>query len=118
MTRRLLFICTANSHRSPTAEALFHFSHKYETRSAGVSPLANQPVTRELLEWADVIFVMDEQIDKHRTILLHRFPDVKHLENKIEVLDVPDIYVLGDPELVTLLQRKLRRFLPDLDDDF
>jgi predicted protein tyrosine phosphatase len=114
MTTHLLFVCTANSCRSPTAEALYSSSRKYEARSAGVSPFANRPVTRDLLEWADIIFVMDERTDKHRTILLERFSNISGLERKIRVLDVPDVYEYGDPELVSVLQQKLRQLLPDL----
>jgi predicted protein tyrosine phosphatase len=115
MKRRILFICTANQNRSPTAESLFARSQRYEARSAGVSPLAVHPVTRELVEWADLIFVMDERSDRHRTQLLERFPDVEGLAEKIVVLNIPDVYERDSPELIALLRRKLREWLPDLD---
>ncbi len=115
MKRRLLFICTANQHRSPTAESLLARSQRYEARSAGVSPLALRPVTRELIEWADLIFVMDERYDRHRTQLLERFSDVEGLAKKIIVLNIPDVYERDSPELIALLRRKLREWLPDLD---
>jgi predicted protein tyrosine phosphatase len=115
MKRRLLFICTANQNRSPTAEALFARSQRYEARSAGVSPLATRPVTRDLIEWADLIFVMDERYDRHRTQLLERFPDVEGLAEKIIVLDIPDLYERDSPELIALLRRRLQPWVPDLD---
>jgi predicted protein tyrosine phosphatase len=112
---RLLFICTANIHRSPTAEHLFTSSRNYVAASAGVSPLATRPVTAQLLEWADLVLVMDEETDKQRTVLLRQFPEVECLAEKIEVLDIPDVYRYGDPELVKVLLHKLSRLLPELD---
>ena len=45
---KLLFICSQNLHRSPTAEEVFR--GRFETRSAGLYNEA--PVTAEQLEWA------------------------------------------------------------------
>jgi len=115
MKRRVLFICTANQNRSPTAEALLARSQRYEARSAGISPLATRPVTRDLLEWADLIFVMDERYDRHRTQLLELFPEVEGLAEKIIVLNIPDIYERDSPELIALLRQRLQHWLPDLD---
>lgn len=115
MKKKILFVCTSNQHRSPTAQSLLARHPHYEARSAGISPLSAQVVTRELLEWADLIFVMDEQFDHHRRYLLERFPDLPGLADKIIVLGIPDIYQRDDPELVRRLREKLARYLPDLD---
>lgn len=115
MKKKILFVCTSNQHRSPTAQSLLARHPHYEARSAGISPLSAQVVTRELLEWADLIFVMDEQFDHHRRHLLERFPDLPGLADKIIVLGIPDIYQRDDPELVRRLREKLARYLPDLD---
>jgi protein-tyrosine phosphatase len=115
MKTRLLFICTLNRHRSATAEALFQRSEKYQARSAGLSPLSAQEVNAELLEWADLVFVMDERIDRHRSELLTRFPAMEQLKEKVIVLGVPDIYDRDSPELIMLLRQRLRLWLPDLD---
>ncbi|HSB12298.1 MAG TPA: hypothetical protein VLM38_22615, partial [Blastocatellia bacterium] len=56
---KVLFICNANRLRSPTAEAIFSGYTGVETRSAGVGREATVPVNIELLEWADLIFVME-----------------------------------------------------------
>jgi predicted protein tyrosine phosphatase len=58
--KRVLFICTQNRLRSPTAEHLFANRPGHEVRSTGVDTAATTPVSAELLEWADVIFVMEE----------------------------------------------------------
>ncbi|MHA0033918.1 arsenate reductase/protein-tyrosine-phosphatase family protein [Deinococcus sp. PESE-13] len=56
MTRplRIIFICTQNKLRSPTAEALFRDTHGWEAVSAGTDRNAETVLSRDLLEWADV----------------------------------------------------------------
>jgi predicted protein tyrosine phosphatase len=105
---RILFVCTANVDRSPTAEDLYRQDERYEVRSAGVAPFATQRVTRDLLLWADRVFVMNEREDQHRTLLKIRFPDV---DRPVVDLDVEDRWHRGDPELVALLLRRLRPHL-------
>ena len=102
---RILFVCTANIDRSRTAEDLYARDVRYEVRSAGVAPFAAVPLTRELLLWADRVFVLNESEDQHRTIIRIRFPDV---DRPIVDLDVEDRWRRGHPELVDLLQRRLR----------
>jgi predicted protein tyrosine phosphatase len=106
--QRILFICTANVDRSRTAEDLYANDPRYEVRSAGVAPFATVQATRDLLLWADRIFVMNESEDQHRTILRIRFPDV---DRPIVDLDVEDRWRRGHPELVSLLRRRLRPHL-------
>jgi predicted protein tyrosine phosphatase len=77
-------------------------------RSAGTSPWATTPVTRELLRWADLVFVMSEKDDGHRTLLRMRFPDVKC---EVKDLDVEDRWPRGHPELVKRLLKKLQPHL-------
>jgi protein-tyrosine phosphatase len=101
---RILFICTANVDRSRTAEDLYRADPRYEVLSAGVASFATQPVTRDLLLWADRVFVMCERQDRHRTLLKMRFPEV---DRPIVDLDVEDRWVRGDPQLVRRLLRKL-----------
>jgi predicted protein tyrosine phosphatase len=77
-------------------------------RSAGVAPFATVVLTRDLLLWADRVFVMNEREDQHRTMIRIRFPDV---DRPIVDLDVEDRWVRGDPELVALVLRRLRPHL-------
>jgi predicted protein tyrosine phosphatase len=97
---RILFICTANIDRSRTAEDLYRDDPRYEVRSAGTAPFASHQVTRELVQWADRIFVMSEREDSHATLLRMRFPDVRR---PTVDLDVPDRWARGDPELVRII---------------
>ena len=105
---RILFVCTANVDRSRTAEDLYRHDDRYEVRSAGVAPFATVVVTRDLLLWADRVFVMNEREDQHRTLIRIRFPDV---DRPVVDLDVEDRWHRGAPELVKLLTRRLRPLL-------
>jgi protein-tyrosine phosphatase len=104
----VLFVCTANVDRSRTAEDLYRNDPRYEVRSAGVAPFATVPVTRDLLLWADRVFVMSEREDQHRTLIRIRFPDV---DRPTVDLDVSDRWPRGHAELVALLLRRLRPHL-------
>ncbi len=108
LPERILFVCTANVDRSPTAQELYQDDERYEVRSAGVAPFATEPLTRDLLLWADRVFVMNEREDQHRTLIRIRFPDV---DRPLVDLDVEDRWRRGDPELVGLLLRRLRPHL-------
>jgi predicted protein tyrosine phosphatase len=104
----ILFICTANIDRSRTAEDLYRGDPRYEVRSAGTAPFATTPVTRELMQWADRVFVMCEREDRHQTHLKLRFPE---MDRPIVDLDVEDRWTRGHPELVRRVLRSLRRHL-------
>lgn len=97
----MVFVCAQNKLRSPTAEAVFRDSPEWEVASAGTNRDAETPLSRDLLEWADVAVCMEE---RHRDILRQRFraalPD-----DRILTLGIPDDYEYMDPELVKLLQR-------------
>jgi predicted protein tyrosine phosphatase len=57
---RVLFICSQNRLRSPTAEQIFASWEGIEVASAGLADEAQKPVTPELLAWAHLIFVMEK----------------------------------------------------------
>lgn len=107
MTRHVLFICSQNRLRSPTAEQVFADWPGIETTSAGLKPDADVPVSPELLQWADLIVVMERA---HRSRLASRFQ--RWLGGKrIVCLDIPDDYAFMAPALVELLERKVAPFL-------
>ena len=66
----VLFVCSANRLRSPTAEQIFSTWPGIETDSAGISNGASVPLSSEQVEWADIIFVMEKT---HRTKLNRKF---------------------------------------------
>jgi predicted protein tyrosine phosphatase len=106
--KRVLFICGQNRLRSPTAEQVFASWPGVETLSAGLDNDAENPVTPELIEWADLIFVMEK---KHRSKLSSKFrPYLKTA--RVVCLDIADEYAFMEPALVELLQARVPRFLP------
>ena len=105
---RILFICTANIDRSRTAEDLYREDPRYEVQSAGVAPYATTPVDRDLLRWADRVFVMCEREDRHQTLLKLRFPEV---DRPVVDLDIEDRWMRGEAELVRRILKALRPHL-------
>lgn len=97
--KRVLFLCSRNRLRSPTAERVFGGRSDLEVASPGLAPDADEPVTAELLEWAELIFVMEKS---HSARLQRRFK--AHLRHaRVVCLDIPDDYAFMDPVLVQLL---------------
>ncbi len=68
--KKILFVCSQNRLRSPTAEQVFASRPDMEVDSAGTNHDADTPLTAELVEWADMIFVMERT---HRNKLQKRF---------------------------------------------
>jgi predicted protein tyrosine phosphatase len=101
MKTKILFICAMNVNRSSTAERVF--MSEYFTRSAGIYNA--KPVTKEQLEWADVVIVMEEDHRKEVGLL---YPDI-YLKKKIIVLDIPDQYRYMQPELIKILEQKMKK---------
>jgi predicted protein tyrosine phosphatase len=106
--KRALFICSQNRLRSPTAEQVFSTWPGVESSSAGLNHDAENRVTPELLEWADIIFVMEKA---HRNKLSAQFkPYLKRA--RLVCLDIPDNYQFMEPALVELLLARVPKFFP------
>ena len=110
MTReKLLFLCSRNQWRSPTAEKLFKGHPHYDARSAGTENGARIKVTACHLGWADLIFCMER---KHADRIREKFPD-ECAGKTIIVLRVPDDFPAMDhPDLIELLRSLLPAHLP------
>lgn len=106
--KKILFVCSANKQRSKTADD--YFSAKYPSLrfdSAGTNLKVCQkegtnPMTEELAEWADVIYVMEKRhkdlINKHTS---------ENYARKIHVLHIPDRFKYYQKELIDILENKL-----------
>ena len=106
--KNVLFVCSQNRLRSPTAEQVFASHPAINVASAGTNNDAENPLTPELVRWADIIFVMEKA---HRNKLQKRFKsDLK--EARVICLDIPDEYEFIDEGLVRLLKLKVGRYLP------
>ena len=101
MVERVLFVCSGNIHRSPTAANMFKDRKGFKVKSAGTSVGIRNSVSAELVGWADTIFVMEEE---HRERIVQQFPEAA---SKISVLDIEDNYYRDDPRLRAILKEKL-----------
>jgi predicted protein tyrosine phosphatase len=106
----ILFVCSRNQWRSPTAEQVWSKRSGLVVRSAGTSPKARHTVTTGDLKWADVVFVMEA---KHQQILQAEFRQFVR-DKRIEVLNIPDEYKFMAPELVAMLDIEADQFLESL----
>ena len=106
MKKHILFVCSANLDRSPLAESLFDGSEEYEAKSCGTFPHAQIPVSKEAIEWADIIFCMK---DEHKRYLIDNFRGV--FDKEVIVLNVDNEFARNDPRLEEVLRRKLSRWL-------
>ena len=102
--RTVLFICRWNRCRSATAERIFAKRPDLDVRSAGTSSDALVQVNQRMLDWADTIFIMEPE---HRRALEAMFPGHPALERLI-CLDIPDDYLFLQPELVELLEARVK----------
>ncbi len=105
--QKILFVCSQNKLRSPTAEQVFSEMPGLDALSAGTNNDAVTPLTSELVEWADKIFVME---NTHRQKLQKRFRSSLN-GKKIICLGIPDDFSYMDPELIAILKKKIPPFL-------
>lgn len=105
--RNILFVCSRNQWRSPTAEQVWRKHPLLSVRSGGTSPNARHKVSVEDIRWADVILVMEE---KHKSRLVAEF--ARLLEGKpVHVLDIADDYKYMDSELIEQLEQSVTALL-------
>jgi len=106
---KILFVCSANVDRSPTAERIYKNHPGLEVKSAGTGWYAQQPVTADLLNWADIILCMEE---KHKQYIMEDFGDF--ISGKIiDYLDVEDVYRCMDPKLIEIIKVKVDVWLSE-----
>ena len=104
---RILFVCSENRLRSPTAAAVFSELDGVDAISAGTNKDCECPVSGDLIEWADVVLVME---NSHRNKISRRFRDLLR-DKKLAVLDIPDIFEFMDPMLIALLKARVPRYV-------
>ncbi len=103
----LLFVCSQNKLRSPTAEAVFSDLSGFDVRSAGLNNDAEIPLGVEDVVWADCIFVMEQT---HKKKLRKRFNE--HLtKQRLICLGIPDDYEYMDPELIGIFKQNVPQFI-------
>ncbi|UCD96481.1 MAG: phosphotyrosine protein phosphatase [Candidatus Bathyarchaeota archaeon] len=101
---KILFVCTGNRDRSPTAQELVKDAG-IEARSAGTSETAPVQLSKSLIDWADKVIVMEP---RHQEAVLKIAPKAR---KKVACLNIPDEFCYNQPELRTLLGKKLHPHL-------
>lgn len=96
----VLFVCSRNKWRSRTAETIFKDNQDHEFRSAGTENDARIKVNEKLINWADLIFVMEK---RHKQRLQDKFQQLLN-NKKIVILEIEDNYRYMDEELIEILK--------------
>ena len=60
----ILFVCSRNIWRSPTAETVYKNRQDHKVKSAGTEPFAKVRVSAKDILWADIIFAMEKNKKK------------------------------------------------------
>jgi protein-tyrosine phosphatase len=115
----ILFVCSKNLSRSPTAEMIYKDHSGLNVKSAGTesSTGAEQfegseqstaiELTAENINWSDLIFAMEE---KHKQTMIEKFPfEIK--QKKIIVLGIQDKYKFMDDELIEEIKIKVNKYI-------
>ncbi len=95
----VMFVCSRNQWRSPTAEKLYEKDDRLHVRSRGTARNAIQTITANDIKWSELILVMEA---KHRKRILASFPNESRFK-PIHVLDIPDDYRFMELDLVRLI---------------
>jgi predicted protein tyrosine phosphatase len=97
--KRALFVCSGGMLRSATAAQWAASTLHWNTRNCGTLDCALPPPHANLIEWAQVIYCMEQC---HQDALVEQFPWAL---DKMEVLDIPDRFVYRHPELIEWLEK-------------
>ncbi len=100
--KRVLFLCGKARARSPTAAQVFADWSGISTDFAGISNDADDALSADQIDWADVIMVMER---RHATRLNDRFGRVL-AGKQILVLDIRDRYTFMQQDLINELMDK------------
>jgi predicted protein tyrosine phosphatase len=95
---KVLVVCSAGLLRSPTVANALHKHFGYNTRAVGsCKDFALIPITQALIWWADEIVFVNwdnwEELDQDEK------DEIESVGLKKVILDIPDDYNYGDPEL-------------------
>lgn len=102
--KNLLFVCEGNEQRSPSFEKWFK-EHKpeYNVRSAGTASVYFEQINKDILEWADRVFLMDLEQER---FISREFPQ---FVGKTEIIGCSDQYARGDSKLIRVIEYWVRK---------
>lgn len=103
----LLFVCSENRLRSPTGEEVFSQYDGVNALGCGTNSDAATPISGDLIEWADIIFVMEKS---HRNKVSKKFRELLK-DKRMICLDIPDKYKRMDPILIRLIESRVLKHI-------
>ncbi|MFQ3251503.1 low molecular weight protein tyrosine phosphatase family protein [Glaciecola sp.] len=103
----LLFVCSENRLRSPTAEEVFNQYDNVDAIGCGTNLDSETPLSGDLVEWADVILVMEKS---HKNKVRKKYKDLLK-DKRLVCLDIPDNYERMQPELVRILENRVPKYV-------
>mgnify|MGYP006294033259 CR=1 FL=1 len=114
--KNILFVCNVNLQRSPTGEEIVNSEEEfqdYDSKSVGISPLAEKQINENAIKWADIVFCMEEF---QKQFILKNFQEIiedknKNTNFKIINLEIPDKYYRNDPELKKMIRNRIKKYL-------
>ncbi len=86
---------------------MFKNHANHTAKSAGTSSKARIKISQKLIDWADVVFVMER---KHKDLVKLKF-QVNSKAQAIVVLDIEDNYQFGDAELIEIFKERSADYL-------
>jgi len=109
--KRVLCLCSAGILRSARLAQILQQDYNCNTRSAGVSDYALIPVSTALLEWADEIVCVEQEIEMQLMndiqLLVNQGlwveEDIDGIRQKTITLDIPDIFDRMNPTLQRII---------------
>ena len=104
--KHILFVCSQNKLRNPSAETIFPEKEGFDVLSAGLNNGAEIPLTAELVEWAETIFVIEKA---QRNKLRKKYRKSINKQNVI-CLEIPNDHEYMGPKLIAILEQKLGKF--------
>ena len=104
---KVLFVCDEDNLRSPTGTAVYGSNTDLEVRSAGFGRYSSQRVSEDMLQWADIVFVMER---RHRNRIHKAFPRI-YAKKRIICLYIPDEFDYMDSVLVRLLTSRCSPYI-------
>lgn len=103
----ILFICSRNKWRSRTAETIFKKNGQHQIRSAGTENSARIRLNQKMLNWAEIVFVMEQKYERR---IIENF-NFNENETELIVLEIPDNYQYMDVELIEILEQDVNYHL-------
>jgi len=101
-TKKILTVCSAGLLRSATLQNFLIKEYGYNVRNCGTEEsYALIPISEALVLWADKIIFVNKENYNTVKLELHKLGIP---EDKITVLDIPDMYNFNNPELLKIIK--------------